>query len=106
MFKGCGTVFWTIVYLRLFFSFDEFLFGGTGIWRLNTSLLENPGVREMIVARIKAWKDLIPIFGTVREWWEEVKVRLEEAFQRIARRASDRASKSFKAKSACLQRLC
>jgi hypothetical protein len=50
---------------------------GTGVWKLNTSLLNDKTVRDKVVTFWTDWKKKKQYFSNVGEWWDTGKTRIK-----------------------------
>ncbi len=59
---------------------------GSGLWKLNISLLDNQEVVARYKEKLNQWKSLQPLYETVGEWWEDFKIRTKLFFMREGRK--------------------
>ncbi|XP_066564894.1 uncharacterized protein LOC136753021 [Amia ocellicauda] len=78
---------------------------GPGIWKLNTSLLEDPSVIKTFSRRLEEWRTLRDIFDSTIEWWEMVKKRTKCYFIQLGKRKAREGGARYSHLNARLQRL-
>lgn len=77
---------------------------GPGIWKLNTSLLDNPEVVTRYKDKLNQWFTLQPMFDSVGEWWEDVKCKTRKFFMAEGKKAAAKKRAFQKRMQAKLQR--
>lgn len=77
---------------------------GPGIWKLNTSLLDNPEVVTRYRDKLHQWFTLQPLFDSLGEWWEDVKQKTKAFFMREGKKAAAKKRAIQKRLQAKLQR--
>ena len=66
-------------YLKLDLSFEGVIARGSGVWRFNNSLLFNAEFKVFLKRVIVDFKSKIPVFVSLRDWWDSLKVEIRKA---------------------------
>lgn len=77
---------------------------GKGSWKLNVSLLQDTKVVENLKTKLTQWTSLKPLFNSVGEWWEDVKVRIKNFFINVGKRKAKNIQLKLKKLQSKLQR--
>ncbi|XP_066554865.1 uncharacterized protein LOC136744565 [Amia ocellicauda] len=78
---------------------------GPGVWKLNTSLLDDPRVIKTFSRRLEEWRTLKDLFDSRIEWWEMVKKRTKGYFIQLGKRKARERQARYSHLNAHLQRL-
>lgn len=63
---------------------------GSGLWKLNCSLLEDREIVREYREQYKEWQTLQDLYETRARWWEMVKERTRTFFRRVGKKKKDR----------------
>ena len=77
---------------------------GSGLWKLNCSLLEDPEVISKYREQYKDWQTLQDLYETRVHWWEMVKGKTQTFFRLIGKRKKDRERRRMRGLQKRLQR--
>lgn len=77
---------------------------GSGLWKLNCSLLEDPDLVSQYRERYKEWQTLQDLYETRAQWWEMVKRKTQTFFRRAGKRKKDRERRRMMGLQKRLQR--
>ena len=65
--------------LKLDLSLDGLAKRRAGVWRFNNSLLSGPIFKRVLSKVITDFKLKIPIFPSLQEWWDRLKIEIKKA---------------------------
>ena len=77
---------------------------GSGLWKLNCSLLEDRELVSQYREQYKEWQTLQDMYETRAHWWEMVKGRTQTFFRQAGRRKRDREDRRMLGLQKRLQR--
>jgi len=69
---------------------------GQGLWKLNTSLLENPKVVQELKGMLYQWESLQDIYSSIGDWWQDLKIRIKEFFIKKSKKITSKNNYRFK----------
>lgn len=77
---------------------------GSGLWKLNCSLLEDQQVVQQYREQYREWQTLQDMYDTRAHWWEMVKGKTQTFFRRTGKKRKDRHSRCMMGLQKRLQR--
>jgi exonuclease III len=69
---------------------------GHGLWKLNTSLLEDSKIVQELKGKLNQWKSLQDIYPTVGDWWQDLKIRIKKFFMKESKKITSQNNYWFK----------
>lgn len=59
---------------------------GSGLWKLNISLLKDPKVVQKFKGMLNQWKSQQELYDSVGDWWHDLKIRVKNFFMKESKK--------------------